>query len=85
MNEFQVRDVSILDIGSLSVVEILMLQMLARHEKPVVRHLLFNELSNFLHGEKQKVVDSLISKKLTGNSEKFYKSLSSKKKLSSSS
>jgi len=85
MGKIQVKDVSILDIGSLSVVEILMLQMLMKHEKPVVRHLLFNEISSFLHSEKQKVVRSLISTDQTANSVKFYKSLSSKKKLSSSS
>ena len=45
--------ISIKDIVNLSIVDMVMLQLLLKHEKPVVRHILYNEISHFLSREKQ--------------------------------
>ncbi|MFX1489386.1 MAG: hypothetical protein ACFFBI_09575 [Promethearchaeota archaeon] len=84
-NSSKIEGMSIKDIGNLSIVELLMLQKLLRHGKPVVRHILFNELSHFLLVEQTKVAKSIDFEKLPAVAQKFQKFLKSKKKFSSSS
>ncbi len=55
----QIEGISIRDIGNLSIIELLVLQRLLRHGRPVVRHILFNEVSQFLISEQKKVVNSI--------------------------
>ena len=76
---------SISDVSNLSIVELIMLQILLRHGRPVIRHNLYNEVSQFLKSEKKKVANSINFKHLTPSGQKFYKFLQSKKKFSSSS
>ncbi len=76
---------SITDISNLSIVELIMLQILLRHGRPVIRHNLYNEVSQFLESEKKKVANSINFKDLTPSGQKFYKFIQSKKKFSSSS
>lgn len=81
----QIESISIIDIGNLSIVELLVLQKLLRHGRPVVRHILFNEVSQFLLGEQNKVADSINFKDLPIGAQKFHKFLKTEKKFSSSS
>ncbi len=81
----QIEGISIRDIGNLSIVEILVLQKLLRHGRPVVRHILFNEVSQFLINEQKKVVNSIKLKDLPVGAQKFHQFLQSEKKFSSSS
>jgi hypothetical protein len=81
----QIESISIRDIGNLSIVELLVLQKLMRHGRPVVRHILFNEVSQFLLREQNKVANSLDFKDLPVGAQKFNQFLKSKKKFSSSS
>jgi len=81
----QIEGISIRDIGNLSIVEILVLQKLLRHGRPVVRHILFNEVSQFLIREQKKVVNSIKLKDLPVGAQKFHQFLKSEKKFSSSS
>ena len=46
--------ISIKHIVNLSIVDMVMLQLLLKHEKPIVRHILYNEISQFLTREKKK-------------------------------
>jgi len=80
-----IGDLSISNFTNLSIVEIIMLQMLLRHARPVVRHILYNEVSQFLRSEKEKVVESIHFSDLSSSGQKFYGFLQSKKKFSSSS
>ena len=48
------ESISIKDIANLSIVDMVMLQLLLKHEKPVVRHILYNEILQFLTQEKKK-------------------------------
>lgn len=79
------ESISIRDIGNLSIVELLVLQKLMRHGRPVVRHLLFNEISQFLRSEQKKVANLINLNDLPAGAQKFYRFLKSKKKFSSSS
>ncbi|MFX1457185.1 MAG: hypothetical protein ACFFDB_17545 [Promethearchaeota archaeon] len=81
----QLENISIKDIGNLSIVELLMLQKLLRHGRPIVRHNLFNEISHFLRTEQKKVVNQINLNDLPEDAQKFYRFLKSKKKFSSSS
>lgn len=83
--EKPIENLSITDIGNPSIVEILMLQILLRHAKPVVRHMLYTELMQFLLMEKKKVAESIDPKNIRDGAGKFQKYLGSKKKFSSSS
>ncbi|MFX1325845.1 MAG: hypothetical protein ACFE8N_12905, partial [Promethearchaeota archaeon] len=83
--KLQVEGISIRDIGNLSIVELLVLQKLLRHGKPVVRHILYNEISQFLIREQKKVADSINLNDLPDGAQKFHRFLKSKKKFSSSS
>ncbi len=76
---------SITDVSNLSIVELIMLQILLRHGRPVVRHNLYNEVSQFLENEKKKVANSIDFKDLSPSGQKFFKFIQSKKKFSSSS
>ena len=78
---------SIKDIVNLSIVDMVMLQLLLKRTKPVVRHLLYHEISNFLTREKQKVFASTDFSDLPDGAEKFQNFLqtSNGKKFSSSS
>ncbi|MCK4286046.1 MAG: hypothetical protein KAX18_07575 [Candidatus Lokiarchaeota archaeon] len=80
-----IESISIRDIGNLSIVELILLQKLLRHGRPVVRHVLFNEVSQFLISEQSKVVDSINSQNLPAGVQKFQQFLKSEKKFSSSS
>jgi len=84
-NTSQIEGISIRNIGNLSIVELLVLQKLLRYGRPVVRHILFNEVSRFLLSEQSNVVDSVNFKELSDGAQKFHKFLKSKKKFSSSS
>jgi len=79
------NSVSIKHIVNLSIVDMLMLQLLLKHEKPVVRHILYNEISQFLTREKQKVVKSIKFDKSSPGAEEFKKLLEKDKKFSTSS
>ena len=76
---------SITDVSNLSIVELIMLQILLRHGRPVVRHNLYNEVSQFLENEKKKVANSIDFKDHSPSGQKFFKFIQSKKKFSSSS
>ncbi|MHA2006031.1 MAG: hypothetical protein ACXABO_00855 [Promethearchaeota archaeon] len=80
-----VDGITIKSIGNLSIVELLMLQRLLRHGRPVVRHVLYNEISRFLQAEQTRVAASINLTDLPENAQKFTKFLKSKKKFSSSS
>ena len=71
----QIESISIRDIGNLSIVELLVLQKLLRHGRPVVRHILFNEVSQFLISEQKKVANSINLKDLPVGAQKFHKFL----------
>ena len=62
-----------------------MLQLLLKHEKPVVRHILYNEISQFLNREKQKVVKSIKFDTQSPGAKKFKALLENDKKFSTSS
>jgi hypothetical protein len=84
-DSLKIDAISIRDIGNLSIVELLMLQKLLRHRKPVVRHILFNEISQFLRSEQEKVMDLINLHDPPPGAQKFYRFLKSEKKFSSSS
>jgi DNA-binding PadR family transcriptional regulator len=62
-----------------------MLQLLLKHERPVVRHILYNEISQFLIREKQKVVKSLKFDNRSPGAKEFKDLLENEKKFSTSS
>ncbi len=76
---------SIKDIVNLSIVDMVMLQLLLKHTKPVVRHILYNEISQFLTMEKKKVVKSTKFNDIPAGAKKFQDFLQTNKKFSSSS
>ena len=76
---------SIKDIVNLSIVDMIMLQLLLKHTKPVVRHILYNEISQFLTTEKQKVEKSTKFNDIPAGAKKFQDFLLTNKKFSSSS
>jgi hypothetical protein len=80
-----IKGFSITDVSHLSIVELIMLQILLRHGRAVIRHNLYNEVSQFLESEKKKVASSINFKDLTPSGQKFYKFIQSKKRFSSSS
>jgi len=77
--------ISIKNIVNLSIVDMVMLQLLLKHEKPVVRHILYNEISQFLNREKQKVVKSIKFDAQSPGAKKFKELLENDKKFSTSS
>ena len=77
--------ISIKDIVNLSIVDMVMLQLLLKHEKPVVRHILYNEILHFLTREKRKVAKSTKFENGPEGAEEFQKFLHMPKKFSSSS
>ncbi|MBY8986850.1 MAG: hypothetical protein KGD61_00225 [Candidatus Lokiarchaeota archaeon] len=77
--------ISIKDIVNLSIVDMVMLQLLLKHEKPVVRHILYNEISQFLSREKQKVAKSTKFNKDAAGTTEFQKFIDKNKQFSSSS
>ena len=84
-NSILMDSISIKHIVNLSIVDMLMLQLLLKHEKPVVRHILYNEISQFLTREKQKVVKSIKFDKSSPGAAEFKKLLEIDKKFSTSS
>ena len=84
-NKTPMDSFSIKDIVNLSIVDMVMLQLLMKHTKPVVRHNLYNEISQFLTKEKQKVSESTDFSDIPAGAEKFQKFLQTSKKFSSSS
>ena len=79
------KSISIKDIVNLSIVDMVMLQLLSKHEKPVVRHILYNEISQFLTREKQRVAKSTKFNIESDGGKKFQGFLQTNKKFSSSS
>lgn len=77
--------ISIKHIVNLSIVDMIMLQLLLKHEKPVVRHILYNEISQFLSQEKQKVVKSIKFDNRSPGAKEFKNLLVKDKKFSTSS
>jgi predicted transcriptional regulator len=77
--------ISIKHIVNLSIVDMVMLQLLLKHEKPVVRHNLYNEISQFLTREKQNVAKSIKFNSGSPGSKKFRELLENDKKFSTSS
>ena len=77
--------ISIKDIANLSIVDMVMLQLLLKHEKPVVRHILYNEIMQFLTREKQKVAKSTKFNKDISGAKEFQEFLDKNKNFSSSS
>ena len=84
-NSILMDSISIKHIVNLSIVDMLMRQLLLKHEKPVVRHILYNEISQFLTREKQKVVKSIKFDKSSPGAAEFKKLLEIDKKFSTSS
>jgi len=76
---------SIKDIVNLSIVDMVMLQLLMKHTKPVVRHNLYNEISQFLTKEKQKVAEITNFNDVPAGSKKFKNFIQTNKIFSSSS
>jgi hypothetical protein len=77
--------ISIRHIVNLSIVDMIMLQLLLKHEKPVVRHILYNEISYFLKREKQKVAKSIKFDNRSPGAKEFKELLVKDKKFSTSS
>ena len=77
--------ISIKHVVNLSIVDMIMLQLLLKHDKPVVRHLLYNEISQFLTREKQKVAKSIKFNFGSPGSKKFKNLIEKDKKFSTSS
>ena len=77
--------ISLKHIVNLSIVDMIMLQLLLKHEKPVVRHILYNEISHFLTREKQKVVKSIKFDNRSPGAVEFKELLDNDKKFSTSS
>jgi predicted transcriptional regulator len=80
-----IDSISIKHIVNLSIVDMVMLQLLLNHEKPVVRHILYNEISQFLTREKQEVVKSIKFDKSSPGTKEFKNLLEIDKKFSTSS
>ncbi|MHA2393169.1 MAG: hypothetical protein ACXAEX_14610 [Promethearchaeota archaeon] len=77
--------ISIKHIINISIVDMVMLQLLLKHEKPVVRHILYNETSQFLTRETQKVAKSIKFENNSPGSNEFKNLLDKDKKFSTSS
>jgi Fe2+ or Zn2+ uptake regulation protein len=77
--------ISIKHIVNLSIVDMVMLQLLLKHEKPVVRHILYNEISHFLTREKQKVVKLIKVDNRSPGAKEFKDLLNRDQKFSTSS
>ncbi len=77
--------ISIKHIINLSIVDMVMLQLLLKHEKPVVRHILYSEITQFLTRETQKVVKSTKFEDDSPGSKEFKNLLEKDKKFSTSS
>lgn len=77
--------ISIKNIVNLSIVDMIMLQLLLRHEKPIVRHILYNEISQFLTREKQNVVKSIKFDNRSPGAKEFKELLQKDKPFSTSS
>jgi len=80
-----IDSISIKHIVNLSIVDMIMLQLLLKHEKPVVRHILYNEITQFLTRETQKVVKSIKFDHNSPGSKEFKTLLEKDKKFSTSS
>ena len=80
-----IEGISIKHIANLSIVDMVMLQLLLKHEKPIVRHILYNEISQFLMRERKKVAKSIKSDRETEGAEEFYGWLQQPTRFSSSS
>ncbi|MHA1914805.1 MAG: hypothetical protein ACW986_04945 [Promethearchaeota archaeon] len=77
--------ISIKNIINFSIVDMVMLQLLLKHEKPVVRHILYNEISQFLTRESQNVAKSTKFESDSPGSKEFKILLGKDKKFSTSS
>jgi len=77
--------ISIKNIVNLSIVDMVMLQLLLKHEKPVVRHMLYNEISQFLTREKKKVAKSIKFNDGSPGAKEFKELIDNDKKFSTSS
>ena len=80
-----IESISIKHIANLSIVDMVMLQLLQKHEKPVIRHILYNEISQFLTRERKKVARSVKVKTEAAGAKQFYNWLGEPTRFSSSS
>lgn len=80
-----IDSISIKHIANLSIVDMVMLQLLQKHEKPVIRHILYNEISQFLTRERKKVSKSLKTDSIAAGAEEFNNWLEEPTRFSSSS
>ncbi|MBY9014175.1 MAG: hypothetical protein KGD68_00645 [Candidatus Lokiarchaeota archaeon] len=79
------ESISIKHIANLSIVDMVMLQLLLKHEKPVIRHILYNEISQFLTRERKKVAKAIKFDKEAPGAEEFNEWLQEPTRFSSSS
>ncbi len=79
------ESISIKHIANLSIVDLVMLQLLLKHEKPVIRHILYNEISQFLTRERSKVAKSIKFDDKAAGAEEFQDWLQQPTRFSSSS
>jgi len=80
-----IESISIKHIANLSIVDMVMLQLLLKHEKPIVRHILYNEITQFLTRERKKVVKAIEFDNKTAGAEEFQNWLQKPTRFSSSS
>lgn len=80
-----IDSISIKHIANLSIVDMVMLQLLQKHEKPVIRHILYNEISQFLTRERKRVAKSVKTDDKAAGVEEFYSWLEEPTRFSSSS
>ncbi len=79
------ESISIKHIANLSIVDMVMLQLLLKHEKPIVRHILYNEIRQFLTRERKKVVKAIKFDNETAGAIEFQNWLQEPTRFSSSS
>ena len=80
-----VESISIKHIANLSIVDMVMLQLLLKHDTPIVRHILYNEISHFLTRERKKVAKAIKFDKKIAGAEEFNNWLQEPTRFSSSS
>ncbi len=72
------------DFADLSFTELIILEFLARYQKPVVRHTLFSEVKEFIEFKEQTVI-KLENKNSNDQNKKFYDNIEQKRIFSTSS
>ncbi len=72
------------DFADLSFIELIILEFLARYQKPVVRHTLFSEVKEFIEFKEQFII-KLENKNSNEQNKKFYDNIEQKRIFSTSS